>query len=381
MNAHKTASILVFVTGRPEQPGKYLALINAAEDAVFIVDFDTGRLLDANPAAQRMFGYALEELVGLTGRMLHPPAAAAQVDEISRQLNSHGRAWMPRVQMCGKDGTTRWCELRMGCSTVDGQALYICIARDVSEAFEEHEALRRTRAQLIQAARLSAVGALGAGVAHELNQPLTAIEGFTQRMLRRLDDPIRAHRRELEVVLSEARRMAEIIDNLRSFSRVTPHRAQPSDPSRPVTDALALIRAQLAQRGIAVDVRLAPDLPVVPLDRRRMQQVILNLLTNARDAVESPAPGRPPAITIEVRRTHDALVYEVGDSGSGVPEADQPRLFDPFFTTKAPGAGTGLGLSIAYGIVNDHGGAIEYSAREDGGAFFRVRLPIEEELG
>lgn len=254
--------------------------------------------------------------------------------------------------------------------------------RDVTEHKEREEdlartlrELRETQSRLILSGRLSAMGALGAGIAHELNQPLTAIQGFAQRVLRRPDTQVADHLDELAVISSEAKRMARIVDNIRAFARASDFAPQPVDAIGPIQDALMLIRRQLLGHGIEVGVPEATGLPPVLADRAKLQQVFLNLLINARDALAGVDGVGLRRVDVHARHDDGFVVYDVDDSGPGVPEDLVPRLFDPFVTTKPPGQGTGLGLSIIYGILADHDGDIGYSRSPLGGARFTLRVP------
>lgn len=250
---------------------------------------------------------------------------------------------------------------------------------ELREAFERLEAahleLKETQAQLVQAGKLAALGQIGAGIAHELNQPLQAIRGFAQRIKRRDDGTDARHTEELGIIIDATANMGRIVDNVRLFARDQPLELVPIDVRVAVEDALTLLGRQLAQRGI----QLRWDRPSQPLgvrgDRARLQQVFLNLILNARDAVEELPPGQPRWIEIRVREAAREVALVVRDSGVGVGSEHESRLFEPFFTTKSAGKGTGLGLAIAYGIVREHAGELSYRRDAAGGAVFTVSLP------
>ncbi|MDD5558480.1 ATP-binding protein [Candidatus Methylomirabilis sp.] len=240
---------------------------------------------------------------------------------------------------------------------------------------ERTRTLKHTQAQLIQSGKLAAVGTLAAGVAHELNQPLMIIRGYAQELLR--DERIgeEAIRDDLRRIEAQTGRMTAIINHLRDFSRESKGKRQDTDLNRVVTDALDFLGQQLKTQHIDVVQELHPALPTVRVDPLQIEQILLNLITNARDAMEAAAFG---TITIRTECAQgDRVALSVTDTGPGIPEEIRTRIFDPFFTTKEVGKGTGLGLSICHGIIEKHGGElIMASPVSDGkGARFTIILP------
>jgi C4-dicarboxylate-specific signal transduction histidine kinase len=243
-----------------------------------------------------------------------------------------------------------------------------------------HADLKSTQAQLVQAAKLAALGQLGAGIAHELNQPIQSIQGFAQRIRRHTDARVADHDDELGIIVRATDRMAQIVNNIRKFAREGQVAREPIDPLLPFRDALALLDQQLQQQGIAIQWELQDEqLPRVMGDPMQLQQVFLNLLLNARDALATLPDQTPRRLRLGAELEGDRVVLTVADSGPGVPPELASRIFDPFFTTKDAGHGTGLGLSISYGIVQDHGGELVHEAGEQGGARFAVVLPVAGE--
>lgn len=230
------------------------------------------------------------------------------------------------------------------------------------------------RAQLLHAEKLAAIGQLVAGVAHEVNNPLTAIVGFAELLLEDPQMPAGA-RQELGRILQEAERTRSIVQDLLHFSRPDPPERGPVDIHEMIRRVLVLRSYDFKSHNVEVVTRFAGDLPEVPGDTHQLQQVILNLMNNAYDATrEVPRRGR---IEIETLAIHGAIEIRVCDNGPGISKPD--RVFDPFFTTKEPGKGTGLGLSICYGIMQAHGG--EICARNNfpqPGCTFVLRLPKAE---
>ncbi len=252
-------------------------------------------------------------------------------------------------------------------SSADGSV--VILVEDVTDQ-------RALEAQLIQNEKMASVGQLVSGVAHELNNPLTSIAGLAELLLepaRRLPEPTREH---LRVIHDQAERAARIVRNLLTFARPSSLVKEPVDLNDVVARTALLISYEMRQRGIELARTLDPEPVVVVGDRYELQQVLLNLLTNAVHAVSSLEPGRARRIRLSTGRNGGQAILAVGDSGAGVPAPHVPQLFTPFFTTKGPGQGTGLGLSVSYGLVEAHGGRIAYRASADGGAEFVVALPL-----
>ncbi len=237
---------------------------------------------------------------------------------------------------------------------------------------ERHE-LQVTRDRLVQAAKLAALGELAAGVAHELNQPLTAMSMLVDLLRLRREGSAKQRARDLELMAEAVRRMGRTVDSVRLFGRVGATRRVALLADEPMKNALALMTEPL--RGIEVEQRYASPLPTLKADADRLHQVFVNLLTNARDALRDIDPTAPRRIVVEVAASEDYVVYSVEDTGPGVPAEIVPRIFDPFFTTKQVGRGTGLGLALSHGIVLEHGGTMRYEAVDGGGARFVVELP------
>jgi len=230
--------------------------------------------------------------------------------------------------------------------------------------------------KLLQTEKMAALGHLVSGIAHELNNPLTAIMGYAQLLLGHGLAP--AQRAEADKVYQEAERARRIVKNLLFFARETRTERTRVDVNEIIERTLALRSYELRVENIAVEMALDLALPPTMADPYQLQQVVLNLLVNAEQALlEDRGRGR---ITLQTRQASGPrgprLLLEVSDDGPGIPAAHASRLFDPFFTTKAPGVGTGLGLSIVYGIVQQHGGEVAFENLAEGGVKFTVDLPV-----
>jgi two-component system NtrC family sensor kinase len=236
------------------------------------------------------------------------------------------------------------------------------------------EAQQSAENRLLQAAKLAAVGEMAAGIAHELNNPLTTVTGFSEIVLDELaeDSP---HRTELEMVLQEARRASGVVRRLLDFSRQGERLRASADLNEVVNDVIALTRHLILTNDVILKLELDDNLPWISIDTNQMKQVLLNLIHNALQAMKNG--GELIVSTYPARReSRDWIVMSVKDNGTGIPHEDQIRIFEPFFTTKGDRGGTGLGLSVTYGIVTDHGGSIEISSKLGNGSTFDVWLPL-----
>ena len=239
--------------------------------------------------------------------------------------------------------------------------------------------LRETQQELIQSSKMSAMGQLAAGVSHELNQPLTGIKGFAQVMLMEIE-PASPLREDLVKIVEQADRMDKIIKNVRFFARKTEFKLEEIDINEPLKNSLELLKEQFKVRGIQINAFLYPALPKITVDQNQLQQVFLNLLTNARDAIESKMPREGGTVTVTTRLTPDQQNIEilVSDNGCGIPAQSLADIFTPFFTTKSPNGGMGLGLAIVYRIIENHGGQISVESKEGEGTGVTVVLPIKQ---
>lgn len=252
------------------------------------------------------------------------------------------------------------------------QQLLDNIARQVSLFIAGNEdAARRTllEDQLRHADRLATIGQLAAGVAHEMNEPLSSILGFAQLALKQPGAPEQVTH-DLHEIVSASLRAREIVKKLLLFARQTPPQKAMTNLNEIIQDALFLLEAGCEKQGIRVIRRLAPDLPCVEADPVQIRQVFVNLTVNAMQAVAAEG-----SVTVETRAEPPYVVLSVRDTGHGMSPDTLRKIFSPFFTTRDVGEGTGLGLSVAHGIVTLHGGTIEVESREGHGATFTVRLP------
>jgi C4-dicarboxylate-specific signal transduction histidine kinase len=260
-------------------------------------------------------------------------------------------------------------------ATADQIGLALDNARLYSETVRQLEELQRAHAQLIHAEKLSAVGELASGVAHEINNPLTTVLGQTHLLLEHRDVTPYIRSR-LTIVADEAARAARIVQNLLLFARHYPPERRPCSLPEQVRRVLEIKAYQLELDQVAVRTEFEPT-GTVWADENQIQQVILNLVQNAHQAMLQQTDER--ILTVRVRPSGEGAAIELLDTGHGIPPEALPHLFDPFFTTKPPGEGSGLGLSVSYGIVAEHKGTLRGGNRGDGrGAIFTVELPVGE---
>jgi two-component system NtrC family sensor kinase len=334
---------------------------DALSEGLAVVD-DAGRVRRANRSLARMLGRPLPSVIGqdLSSALL---GRADALDELLMAAR-RGDGPAPLVERAHPQNRTfRLNAARMPGGTPDQAA--VVLVQDVTEQ-------QAMEAQLIQSEKLATVGQLVSGVAHELNNPLTSITGLSEFLLEQKELGA-GDRDHLKVIHEQAERAGRIVRNLLTFARKGPAERSRLDLNDVVQRTLLLMSYDLRLRDVETETLLPEDLPPVVGDRHALQQVVLNLLTNAAQAVGEVPAGEPRCIRLET--WCDGPVHlRVSDTGPGVPEDLVRHLFTPFFTTKQPGHGTGLGLSISYSIIESHGGQLVYE-RRPGGASFRIDLP------
>jgi PAS domain S-box-containing protein len=337
-------------------------VIEQAQESILLLTPD-GRCAHANAAFCRALGWSREELITLRLRDLM--AADGISAEDIQSLVKSGGVWRGTLTRTRRDGTSFPVAAALT-ALVDGRGAtshIVSVERDISEE-------RRLREQLIHSERLSAVGQVVAGVAHELNNPLQAIMGLTELMLgARVAPELRG---ELEQLRADGERAANIVRHLLVFARRSAIDRSVADFNEIVRSTLTLRAYELRTANITVQESYG-DIPLIIVNRAEIQQIVLNLVLNAEHAVRQT--GVPGTIRVCTGQTATSSVLEVSDSGPGVPPDLVGRIFEPFFTTKSIGEGTGLGLSVSLGIANAHGGTLTLAPAERG-ACFALALPM-----
>ena len=363
---------------------RFRTFVDYAADAFFLLD-EKLTLVDVNRQACESLGRSREELIGV-----HPRDFDAALDDASVVLLAEragaGETITFETRHRRKDGTTFPVEIRTGTFRQAGKLQYLALARDISERKLAEEtvqgkdaALQMARAELARVSRVTTLGELTASIAHEVNQPLGAMVANAAACTRWLaaDPPesVKA-RRALESIAADGRRASEIIGRIRSLVKRQALRKNLVDVNLKISQVIELAADEIRRNGIVLRTELAEALPRVEGDRVQLQQVLLNLILNAIDAM-SPIRDRARELTIVSRRDgRDAVLVEVRDTGPGLEPGHAERLFEPFFTTKAEGLG--IGLSISRSIVDAHGGRLWAESIRSHGAVFRFSLPLGE---
>ncbi|MBV9181697.1 MAG: PAS domain S-box protein [Acidobacteria bacterium] len=344
-------------------------IINNTQSLILVAD--TAGLISYANRRWQVMGYQQHSILGQPLRNLVAPARRATIDEAYSTVLFGQQVDNLELQILREDGRVGQFSVNLS-PMRDEQgnvSSIVVVMSDVTDAAS-------LQAKLMHAEKMAAVGQLVSGVAHEVNNPLTAILGFADLLLENGDIPDSA-RKDLRVILQEAQRTKQIVQNLLSFARQMPPQWKPVHLNTILKRTIQLRAYDFHSRGVGVSERYDDDLPLVMGDSQQLQQVFLNILNNAYDAVREAVPG--PRIDISTSRKEGFVEVSFRDNGHGISQPD--RIFDPFFTTKQVGEGTGLGLSICYGIVKEHGGEI-LCANNPGqpGATFTVRFPAVNEL-
>jgi PAS domain S-box-containing protein len=357
---------------------RWLGLYENTAVGIALADRD-GRILSANPALQRMLGYGRDEIVGVSLIEITEPS---ERDITARKVHSLFDGELPSYSVQKryekKDGAYLWanvCASRIPAMAEDGAMLAV-IVEDITRRMEAERSLAATRAELTRVARFTAMGELVASIAHEINQPLTAVITNSQAALRwlshatpKLDEVAAA----LGRVNRDASLAGQVISRIRGFLRAGEIRREPVDLARMLDELLQMLQTVLSEAGVQVSVRLPDVQPRIIADPVQLQQVILNLIINGVDAMrEQPCGARQLHIEVTPEAA-GGLCLAVRDSGPGVAADMEARLFEAFFSTKSDGLG--MGLAISRSIIENHGGRLWLDRSEGPGACFKFTLP------
>jgi two-component system, LuxR family, sensor kinase FixL len=360
------------------------SIIETVPDALILID-DAGMIQSFSPAAEHLFGYQAAEVHGRNVSMLMPAPYRDEHDEyVARYLRTGERRiiGIGRVVVGQRaDGSTFPMELAVGEVKLKDRRLFTGFVRDITERQSTRERLQELQSELLRTSRLSAMGQMASALAHELNQPLTAVINYVQacrRMVAAKDPPSVERLQEvMDKAVAQASRAGQIIQRMRQFIQKGETERQLEGINKVVEEASALALVGARESGILVRMELSSDLPPVLVDRIQIQQVVLNLVRNSMEAL---AESDRRELIIKTAQAHGGLVeVRVSDTGPGLAEEVAKQLFQPFVTTKAKGMG--LGLSISRSIIDAHGGRMQASPNPTGGVTFSFALPSGEAVG
>ena len=359
------------LTALEEAASHYKAILETTVDAIITID-SQGIVQTFNSAAEKIFGYQAEEVIGNNVKMLMPAPYRSEHDSyIGRYLETG----VPKIigigrQVTGlrKDGTEFPMDLAVSEVPLKDKRLFAGIIRDMTERILLEE-------QLVQSTKLAAVGRLISGIAHEVNNPVSIIKLHIANVMQNIEsrklpeDLIET----LKIIQRQNNKVGQIISGLQAFSRQGSFSPEWINVNQTVHTALRLVENTLQNQDIVYQAELADSLPKVLLDPIRIEQVLLNLFNNA---IEAMPGGGVLAVSTTLETDRDWVVIRIRDTGTGIEEEHLSQLFDPFFTTKEVGEGTGLGLSVSYGLIQEHKGRIEVSSQPGKGTEFQIYLPF-----
>ncbi len=367
---------------------RYRTLVEKSQAGVFV--YRGENILLSNSCFARMVGEDPQALVGRSfWEFFHEDDRPAMREQLARRARGESTDLRYECRVLGRGHEPRWADVASSATEYEGSPAVLVSLYDISEK-KEAETKRRELSrlaseqeeQLMHSTRLAEMGELAAGVAHELNQPLTGIRNFARNafyMLEQNAGSIDEVKSNLRMISDQVDRASKIIGQMRELARRSEREVVALDLNAVISESLEFLMPQMTLAGVEVVRESCADLPAVRGDRVRIEQVFLNLFTNARQAMED-CPRR--VLTVRTRLEPDEplpVVAEVADSGKGFDEAGARAMFKPFYSTKKTGHGTGLGLSISLKIVEDHGGRLLARGEVGSGATFAVRLPAAEE--
>lgn len=359
-----------------ESEERYRTFVETAKSAIIAVD-EKGRIILFNPAAEGIFGYKKEELLNREFSVLFPERYKdIYKTELKQGANQSYKPTESASELSGlhKNGEEFPIDISLSSCRVDGRPILTAIIFDITERKNLEE-------QVLQSAKLAAVGELISGVTHEVNNPLAVVIGYSEMLLSERDmndESMEA----LRSIYNEAERAKKVIQNLLSFARKHSPEKEAIQVNDIIEKTLSLIDYELKKNKIDVKKYLDPELPETVGDPNQLQQVFLNLIINSQQAMGEIKSPRQLVVKTEVKQkpgsTPPDSVIEVAfsDNGPGIPENIMKKIFDPFYTTKPKGKGTGLGLSVSFGIIKEHGGEIYARLNDDRGVTFFIELPV-----
>lgn len=365
--------------GRSEE--KYRTMFDADPNPIIIVDRKTLQILDVNETALDCYGYSRVEFLNMSFLDLGHQKDNELIDGL-KGISSNESNSFPKMIHNKKDGMPFYVNVHIRSVQFMGRDALIATTPDVSESVEKE-------AQLIQASKMATLGTMASGIAHEINQPLNVIQVCSDFFKKMINKGEKIKEKELYTMAEEigtnVQRAAKTITHMKDFARQSEVKSDQLDINKPISDVFKILGQQLRVHRIEVELDLASDLPPIIADHNRLEQVFINLVTNARDALdekEARSGDREWNKVLKIRsyQEDNHVVVTVYDNGTGIPEDIRDKIFEPFFTTKEVGKGTGLGMSISYGIIKDYGGTIEVEGDPDNGTTFKLDFPAASEM-
>ena len=371
---------------------RFRLLVESMQDyAIFMLDPE-GRVTSWNTGAERIEGFQPEEIIGVQFARFYPAEDRAQgfPEEALRYAATNGRSeqegWRVR-----KDGARFWANTVVSALLDERKDLvgFSVVTRDLTEKKRIEEVLRESETklrrqaqeleqQLIASGRLVSLGVITASMAHEFNNPLGIVMGFTQQLLSEFE-PNTPNHQALKIIDEETKRCQRIIQELLQYSRPKNADLCPTDVKQAIDKTMNMVANRLYRQKIETRAMIADDLPLIPADPQQLEQVLINLFLNAIDAMPKGGNLEVEATLKATQENTPSLVITVIDSGSGIDPEDLAKIFQPFFSAKK-GKGIGLGLSISERIIKNHGGTIAVESMPGKGTTFRIHLPLEQKL-
>ncbi len=356
---------------------KYQIIFNTIPNPVFVLDGKTLDILDCNESATAIYGFNKEEMLMTSFLNFFKEN---QREEYASEIKSSNI--INKAKHLRRDGQIIYVNIRISSSEYAGQEVLLVTTSDITKRLTAEQ-------QLIQASKMATLGEMATGVAHELNQPLSVIKTSSSFIIKKVrkNETIQEEilKTMAEEIDSHVDRASKIINHMREFGRKSDVKKEPVLVNEPLEKALEIFRQQLKLREINIVKELEKDLPPILADPNRLEQVFINLLINARDAIEEKSGKTDQVyVTKEIflgTSLRNGMVnVEVKDTGSGIPKPILDKIFEPFFTTKNVGKGTGLGLSISYSILQDYGGRIKVETTEGEGSTFIIQFPVLDKI-
>jgi len=356
-----------------ESEARFRTFVDHATDS-FVLHDEQGDVLDVNRNACESLGYSRDELIGKTALLFDLDMDAMSWQRRREQLKASGVATL-ESRYRRKDGTVFPVEVRMREFWQGSRRLLISLARDITERKQAADTIREIQAELAHANRAAAMGQVAASIAHEVSQPIMAMLLNAEAALSWLDSrppDVPAVRRTLEAILTDAERAGEVINWIRALIKKSPAPKESIDVNKAILDVLTITKSELLKHGVALQTELAAALPRVDGSRVQLQQVVLNLILNAVEAMSSLEEGARKLAISTSTDASNAIVVAVRDNGPGLDPTMASQLFQPFITTKPEGIG--MGLAICDTIIRAHGGRLTAGANDPRGALFQFTL-------